>query len=149
MVATQSSGPSRIASKEETEMKTRTLQYNYEWKTVEDILAHLDEKRYFIGWGATTLAEHFGTDKEIYIKADKAWQRLKEAFNKEAKHYDPETNYSRLGSIGDVSKREVLRSVWWDAIGGAEFGDYYQIIAIVEMLHHGEQLETGTIIFGS
>ena len=130
-------------------MKTKIKQYNYEWQTAEDILAHLDEKRIFPGWGETSLAEHFGTDKEVYIKADQAWQRLKAAFNKEAKHYDPETNYSKLGSIGDVERREVLRTAWWDTIGGADFGDYYQIIAIVEMLHHGEKLETGTILFGS
>ena len=130
-------------------MKTRTLQYGYEWKTADDIIAHLNERRYFLGWGETTLAEHFGTDKEFYIKADELWQKLKAAFNKEAKHYDPETNYSKLGSIGEVERREVLRTTWWDFLGGDELGDYYSLTAVIEMLHHGEQLETGTIIFGS
>ena len=84
--------------------------------------------------------------------ADKLWELLKTAFNKEAKHYDPETNSSRLGSIGDVGNREVMRSAWWSFLGaGKLFGEenYDRLTRIIEREHCGEQLETGKITFGS
>ena len=131
--------------------KTSTItvpDYNFEWKTVDEVLAHLHERRHFPGWGCITLAEKFGTDEDTYRKAEIIWQRLKAAFNKEAKHYDPETNYSRLGSVGEVKEREVLRSSWWETINGDEIGDY-ELTYLVEALHYGEKLETGIIHFGS
>ena len=84
--------------------------------------------------------------------ADKLWELLKTAFNKEAKHYDPETNSSRIGSIGDVTEREVMRSAWWDFLkAGKLFGEenYDRLTRIIEREHCGEQLETGKITFGS
>lgn len=123
--------------------------YNYEWKTADEVIAHLHEKRDFAGWGIETLAELCGTDEESYRKADTLWQRLRAAFNKEAEHYDPETNYSKLGSVGDKARREVLRTEWWDVVKGDELGDYSQLTTIIEVLHNGEQLETGVILFGS
>ena len=84
--------------------------------------------------------------------ADKLWALLRDAFNKEAKHYDPETNISRLGSIGDVTEREVMRSAWWDFLKAGElFGEenYDRLTRIIEREHNGEQLETGKITFGS
>ena len=42
-----------------------------------------------------------------------------------------------------------MRSLWWAALNGDEYGDYDQLTAIIEMLHDGEDLQTGTIRFGS
>ena len=88
-------------------------------------------------------------DPEIVRKAHEIWLRLRDAFNREAKGYDHELFISRLGSIGEVSRREVMRSAWWDALGGDVMGEYDTMTRIIELLHNGEQLETGTIVFGS
>ena len=79
-------------------------------------------------------------------RAHALWLKLK---NKEAAHYDPKTNTSKLGSIGDKSNREVVRSMWWVALEGNQYGDYDILTSIIETLHNGEQLETGKITFGS
>ena len=89
------------------------------------------------------------TNPETYRKAHALWLKLKDAFNAEAKTYDPEAYSSKLGSVGEVERREVLRSAWWDELSEYAEDEYYKITSIIEMLHHGEQLETGTIIFGS
>jgi len=74
-------------------------------------------------------------------RAHALWLKLKEAFNKEAAHYDPETNTSKLGSIGNKANREVLRSMWWAALEGNKYGDYDKLTSLVESLHNGERLE--------
>lgn len=86
---------------------------------------------------------------DVMENADKVWQKLKEMFNAEAAYYDPEDNISRLGSVGPVNRREVLRGEWWAAVGGSKYGDYKTLTSIIEEQHNGEKLETGTIIFGS
>jgi hypothetical protein len=45
--------------------------------------------------------------------------------------------------------QEVMRSMWWDKLGGDKYGDYDRLTKIMEALHGGEQLETGVITFGS
>jgi len=124
--------------------------YNYQWKTPEEIYENLNTKIKFGGWGETTLNEilDYPTEQEVHFAHD-LWKKLKEAFNKEAKHYDPETNISRLGSIGDKNDREVMRSMWWDRLEGDRYGDYDRITRLIETLHGGETLETGRIAFGS
>jgi hypothetical protein len=98
------------------------------------------------------------------------WERMVLAFNEEAKTYIPEAYNSPLGSIGEVSCREVCRSDWWRALGGEQligsqcedrgifklgkknddgFKDYWVITHLIEDEHHGEHLETGIIRFGS
>ena len=89
------------------------------------------------------------TNPEIYRKAHALWLKLKAAFNAEAETYDPEAYSSKLGSVGEVERREVLRSAWWDELSEYAEDEYFKITSIIEVLHHGEQLETGTIIFGS
>lgn len=126
-------------------------EYNYEWTTPEDIIKNRGTQRYFKGWGDYHTLNKIAdkpTEQEIEF-AHALWLKLKDAFNKEAKHYDPETNSSRLGSIGKKNDREVMRSMWWDKLDGDRYGDYYRITRIIEALHSGEQLETGTIRFGS
>jgi hypothetical protein len=81
--------------------------------------------------------------------ANELWLKLKEAFNAEAATYDPEAYDSVLGSIGEKERREVLRSAWWNHLNGDSYGDYYVLTGIIEALHDGETLETGTIVFGS
>ena len=39
--------------------------------------------------------------------------------------------------------------MWWDLFEGDKYGDYSTITRIIEMLHDGEELETGIIHFGS
>jgi len=39
--------------------------------------------------------------------------------------------------------------MWWDFVEGDKHGDYRKIISIIEMLHDGEELESGIIYFGS
>ena len=124
--------------------------YNYEWNTIEDILENKSTKLEFAGWGETTLDEvSDGASDKDYTKAHELWLKLKDAFNQESKIYDNELYLSRLGSIGEIENREVLRSKWWDFLNGDEFGDYRTITRIIEILHDGEKLESGYIHFGS
>ena len=89
-------------------------------------------------------------NKSYKTKADELWGRLRDAFNKEAEHYDPETNTSRLGSIGDKKDREVMRSMWWSLLRKDLPEEDYDILThMIESKHGGEQLETGRISFGS
>lgn len=136
----------RAERNEEKNVKT----YNYEWQTDEEIVANAHTKRSFHGREETTLADIIGTDDaEVFRQAHKLWLKLKEAFNKEGADYDPALCNSILGSVGSKECREVMRSLWWAALNGDEYGDYDQLTAIIEMLHDGEDLQTGTIRFGS
>lgn len=131
-------------------MKNEVRTYNYEWNTEDEIVANINTKVRWSKYTTCSLAELTGvTDPETYRKAHKVWLKLKEAFNKEAKTYDPEAYDSKLGSIGKVERREVLRSAWWDETSEYDEDLYYDITSIVERLHDEEKLETGTIIFGS
>lgn len=124
--------------------------YNYEWQTDEEIVANAHTKMSFHGREETILADIIGTDDaEVFRQAHKLWLKLKEAFNKEGADYDPALCNSILGSVGSKECREVMRSLWWAALNGDEYGDYDQLTAIIEMLHDGEDLQTGTIRFGS
>ena len=124
--------------------------YNYEWQTDEEIVANAHTKMSFHGREETILADIIGTDDaEVFRQAHKLWLKLKEAFNKEGADYDPALCNSILGSVGSKECREVMRSLWWAALNGDEYGDYDQLTAIIEMLHDGEDLQTGTIQFGS
>jgi hypothetical protein len=124
--------------------------YDYKWKTAADIIGNVNTKRVFSGWGETTLAEIADTtDAGVFTKAHELWLKLESIFNREAKVYDPELNYSRIGSIGTVTEREVMRSMWWGVLGGDKYGDYDTVTRIIEALHQGETLATGTIHFGS
>jgi hypothetical protein len=133
---------------------TNLKPYNYEWQTAEDIIANRATRRYFQGWGDYNTLNKIGdkpTEQEC-IDAHELWLNLKEAFNKEAKHYDPETNQSKLGSIGKKSDREVMRSMWWEHLKAWKtYGEeqYDRLTRLVEALHSGEKLESGTIRFGS
>ena len=136
----------RAERNEEKNVKT----YNYEWQTDEEIVAKAHTKRSFHGREETILADIIGTDDaEVFRQANKLWLKLKEAFNKEGADYDPALCNSILGSVGSKECREVMRSLWWAALNGDEYGDYDQLTAIIEMLHDGEDLQTGTIRFGS
>ena len=136
----------RAERNEEKNVKT----YNYEWQTDEEIVANAHTKMSFHGREETTLADIIGTDDaEVFRQAHKLWLKLKEAFNKEDADYDPALCNSILGSVGSKECREVMRSLWWAALNGDEYGDYDQLTAIIEMLHDGEDLQTGTIQFGS
>ena len=116
--------------------------YNYEWQTDEEIVANAHTKRSFHGREETTLADIIGTDDaEVFRQAHKLWLKLKEAFNKEGADYDPALCNSILGSVGSKECREVMRSLWWAALNGDEYGDYDQLTAIIEMLHDGEDLQ--------
>ena len=126
------------------------INYNYEWKTLDDILKNKKTKIYFIWFGETSLDEITdGASNKDYKAAHELWLKLKEAFNKEAEIYDFELYDSKLGSVGPKEKREVLRTMWWDFFEGDKYGDYSTITRIIEMLHDGEELETGIIHFGS
>jgi hypothetical protein len=93
-------------------------EYNYEWSTPEQIIANRGTKLRFRGWGISTLNEIADNPTEQECESAYAlWLKLKEAFNKEARHYDPDTNMSRLGSVGQQNDREVMRSMWWDKLG--------------------------------
>ena len=130
--------------------KKNVKNYNYEWQTDEEIVANAHTKMSFHGREETILADIIGTDDaEVFRQAHKLWLKLKEAFNKEGADYDPALCNSILGSVGSKECREVMRSLWWAALNGDEYGDYDQLTAIIEMLHDGEDLQTGTIRFGS
>jgi hypothetical protein len=124
--------------------------YNYEWKSLKDILENKKTLINFRGYRETSLDEitNGATDKD-YEVAHKLWLKLKDAFNKEAELYNNKLYQSKLGSVGPINKREVLRTMWWDFVDGDSYGDYRTIINIIEMLHDGEELETGIIYFGS
>ena len=124
--------------------------YNYEWKSLKDILENKKTLINFRGYRETSLDEitNGATDND-YKVAHELWLKLKDAFNKEAEIYDHELYQSKLGSIGPKEKREVLRTMWWNFLEGDKYGEYRKIINIIEMLHDGEELETGIIHFGS
>lgn len=124
--------------------------YNYEWKSLKDILENKKTLINFRGYRETSLDEitNGATDKD-YEVAHKLWLKLKDAFNKETELYNNKLYQSKLGSVGPINKREVLRTMWWDFVDGDSYGDYRTIINIIEMLHDGEELETGIIYFGS
>ncbi len=129
-------------------------EYDYTWDTPEKIIENLNTVRDFGGWGITSLAEHAEvTDPEVYRAAHALWLKLKEVFNAEAAYYvDGNTDYDGhpyLGSVGPTEEREVMRECWFESLNGDEYGDYRQLTRIIEMLHDGEELETGTILFGS
>jgi hypothetical protein len=129
----------------------KTGPYDYSLNSEDDIIANKHTRFRFRGWGAPKSIMEIAdnpTDQDLAFAND-LWLKLKAAFNKEAKHYDPETNTSRLGSIGDKAKREVMRSMWWNLLEGDRYGDYDTITRIIEALHYGEKLATGTILFGS
>ena len=124
--------------------------YDYKWNTVEEILKNKDTKLEFRGWGETTLNNvSDNASDEVYKIAHELWLRLKDAFNEEETLYDNPLYQSRLGSIGEKNRREVLRSLWWDFLNGDDHGDYRRVTRIIELLHDGEKLESGTIHFGS
>ena len=124
--------------------------YNYEWKSLKDILENKKTLINFRGYRETSLDEitNGATDND-YKVAHEVWLKLKDAFNKEAELYDNVLYKSKLGSVGSKNEREVLRTMWWDFVDGDSYGDYRTIINIIEMLHDGEELETGIIYFGS
>ena len=124
--------------------------YNYEWKSLKDILENKKTLINFRGYRETSLDEitNGATDND-YKVAHELWLKLKEAFNKEAELYNNKLYQSKLGSVGPINKREVLRTMWWDFVDGDSYGDYRTIINIIEMLHDGDELETGIIYFGS
>lgn len=124
--------------------------YNYEWKTAEEIINNMNTEVNFPTFGTGTLAKITGvTDENTYRKAHELWLKLKEEFNAEAKTYVPTAYNSKLGSVGDTKRREVLRACWWDALSNQDEEDYYDITSIIEVLHDHETLETGKILFGS
>ena len=130
--------------------KVSAKAYNYDWKTAEEVIANINTQIKWSKHMVCSIAELTKeTNPEIYRKAHALWLKLKVAFNAEAETYDPEAYSSKLGSVGEVERREVLRSAWWDELSEYAEDEYYKITSIIEMLHHGEQLETGTIIFGS
>lgn len=130
--------------------KVSAKAYNYEWKTAEEVIANINTQIKWSKHMVCSIAELTGeTNPETYRKAHALWLKLKAAFNAEVETYDPEAYSSKLGSVGEVERREVLRSAWWDELSEYAEDEYYKITSIIEMLHHGEQLETGTIIFGS
>ena len=130
--------------------KVSAKAYNYEWKTAEEVIANINTQIKWSKHMVCSIAELTKeTNPEIYRKAHALWLKLKAAFNAEAETYDPEAYSSKLGSVGEVERREVLRSAWLDELSEYAEDEYFKITSIIEVLHHGEQLETGTIIFGS
>ena len=130
--------------------KVSAKAYNYEWKTAEEVIANINTQIKWSKHMVCSIAELTKeTNPEIYRKAHALWLKLKAAFSAEAETYDPEAYSSKLGSVGEVERREVLRSAWWDELSEYAEDEYFKITSIIEVLHHGEQLETGTIIFGS
>ncbi len=124
--------------------------YNYEWKTADEIIANMNTTVKFPTFGIGSVAEKTGvTNPETYRKAHALWLKLKDAFNAEAKTYNPEAYDSKLGSVGKVERREVLRTRWWDELSEYDEDEYYSITSIIEVLHDHEKLETGRILFGS
>lgn len=122
--------------------------YRYEWDTAEQLIANIHTERRFRSYGVASISD-YTDDPEVVGKAHELWLKLRDAFNREARGYDPELFMSRLGSVGEVTRREVLRSAWWDTLGGDAYGDYDTLTGLIELLHDEEQLETGTIVFGS
>lgn len=127
--------------------ETQADEYQYEWVTVEQLIENIHTQRRF-GGSVGSISDYTENPDDVR-KAHEIWLRLRDAFNKEAKGYDPDLFISRLGSVGEVERREVMRSAWWDVLGGDALGDYDTLTGLIEMLHHGERLETGTILFGS
>lgn len=124
--------------------------YEYEWDNAIKVIQNKNTKIEFSGWGETTLTEVSDNAKdEIYVIAHRLWLKLRDAFNEEAEIYYHRLYQSRLGSIGRKENREVLRSKWWEFLKGDKYGDYHTLTRIIELLHNGEKLESGTIHFGS
>ncbi len=124
--------------------------YNYEWKTVDEIIANMNTVVNFPTFGIGSVAGKTGvTETYTYRKAHELWLKLKEAFNAEAATYNPEAYDSKLGSVGKVERREVLRTRWWDELSEYDEEEYSDITSIIEVLHDYEKLETGRILFGS
>lgn len=124
--------------------------YKYQWKTAEELIANIHTRMNFPGLGNRTIAEITGvSDPETYRKAHGLWLKLKAAFNAEAATYNPRAYDSALGSVGSKTRREVLRSAWWDELSDLDEDDYFEVTFIIEMLHDGEKLDTGRILFGS
>lgn len=124
--------------------------YNYEWKTADEIIANINTVVNFPTFGIGSVAEKTGeTEPDTYRKAHELWLKLKDAFNAEASTYNPDAYDSKLGSVGKVERREVLRTRWWDEL--SEYGEeeYSEITSIIEVLHDYEMLDTGRILFGS
>lgn len=124
--------------------------YNYEWKTADEIIKNMNTLVKFPTFGTGTIAKITGvTDENTYRKAHELWLKLKDAFNAEAETYEPTAYNSRLGSVGDIKRREVLRTRWWDELSNYNEEEYDDITSIIEVLHDYENLETGKILFGS
>lgn len=124
--------------------------YKFQWKTAEEIFENRKERMFFPCWGTGTLEEMLGEMSfEDYKNAHELWLKLEEAFNKEAETYEPEAYNSNLGSVGEVERREVCRPNWFYELDGDKYGEYGTMTSIIELLHHGEQLKTGKILFGS
>ena len=124
--------------------------YNYEWITADAVVANINTSIKWAEHTTCSIAQLTGeTNPETYRKAHNLWLKLKDAFNAEAATYNPKAYDSKLGSVGPVERREVMRSAWWDAVSEYPEEDYDILTAIVEILHHGETLETGKILFGS
>ena len=136
------------------ESMSRIKPYDYSWDTPEKIIENIHTVKVFAEWGADSLYGISGvTDPEVYIAAHQLWLKLKDAFNAEARYYvegqRDDDEHICLGSVGPVDDREVLRSAWFNALNGQEYGDYDELTSIIEALHHKEKLETGIIYFGS
>lgn len=124
--------------------------YKYGWKTADEVIANINTVVKFPTFGVGSVAQKTGvTNPETYRKAHELWLKLKDAFNAEAATYDPEAYNSKLGSVGKVERREVLRTSWWDELSEYAEEEYYDITRIIEVLHDYEVLETGRILFGS
>ena len=130
--------------------KVSAKAYNYEWKTAEEVIANINTQIKWSKHMVCSIAELTKeTNPEIYRKAHALWLKLKAAFNAEAETYDPEAYSSKLGSVGEVERREVLRSAWWDELSEYSEEEYSDITSIIEVLHDYEKLDTGRILFGS
>mgnify|MGYP005794673769 FL=1 len=124
--------------------------YKYEWTTAEEIIANMNTRVEFPTFGIGTLVEICGaTNPDTYRKAHELWLKLKAAFNAEAATYDPKAYDSALGSVGSKTRREVMRSAWWDELSDLDESYYSEVTTIIEILHDYEKLATGRILFGS
>lgn len=120
-------------------------EYQYDWKTVDQVMANLETPRRFNGV-AMKLSE-ISVHREDYELAEQIWKKIRKEFNREAKNFDEEN--SIIGSVGMVKDREVMRTMWWNAFTDGGNENYETITSIIEALHDGEKLSTGRITFGS
>ena len=127
--------------------KVSAKAYNYEWKTAEEVIANINTQIKWSKHMVCSIAELTKeTNPETYRKAHALWLKLKDAFNAEAKTYNPEAYSSKLGSVGKVERREVLRSAWWDELSEYSEEEYSDITSIIEILHHGEKLDRKSVV---